>query len=575
MVKLTAIDSVENFVDQIKELTTDKPLNVEEFCLMYSFRYGQSVNDTLSALGLPADIDSFVNMRTDIVLDNDMIYSLVFQNEQQNLIKTFSPLIEVEKIMKDIMVDNKNSNSPLIEMKMIFAKFTEKFGCSLSSVIAKRPIDFFQENSDKFIMKEGKVMLAPPGLGMMMSANPDTSCTPNKSLYAPPTPILTSFAKFNKEEENNKKFSPSTQTVNRSNSDWDKITKRRPSNITKCITNDYFITSSGKKEKKHNDIRWDRTDNTCRKSASNLSSSTRSSCDEFSDSDNEKSDQIYYDLHTKISSRSFNSRVAQTSNAVIEAIENCMFLSIEQVAKCGAAGSGTVIDTCASANLVIFVKNLPHENQANYMPNFLRMLKAIVDSELPQHLVQSQAVINPELSAVTFQTKDTLKINIQVAPAFPHYNDAIIALGELAPSARMHFAPVFAKEMTHFVGKQPGSVKVTIRLLKWWRGEQTWSHDLYKPSDDIINLLVIYSAMQGKPKDQKQAVANVLSLFSHFDELRVFWNNYYKKSDIWAPLLLQKPLLMDPVNPFVNIVDPQVFDPSELMEKAASTRFFY
>ena len=37
-----------------------------------------------------------------------------------------------------------------------------------------------------------------------------------------------------------------------------------------------------------------------------------------------------------------------------------------------------------------------------------------------------------------------------------------------------------------FVGKQPGSVKACMRLLKWWRDQQTFSCDLTRPSDELL-----------------------------------------------------------------------------------------
>ena len=70
-------------------------------------------------------------------------------------------------------------------------------------------------------------------------------------------------------------------------------------------------------------------------------------------------------------------------------------------------------------------------------------------------------------------------------------------------------------------------------------------------------------------------VANCMSLLSRFDQLRVVWSNYYDPSDVWSPLMLQKPLLMDPVNPFSNVADPQDFDARELMAYAKSTHFFW
>merc|ERR1719388_52772 len=116
---------------------------------------------------------------------------------------------------------------------------------------------------------------------------------------------------------------------------------------------------------------------------------------------------------------------------------------------------------------------------------------------------------------------------------------------------------------------------VTMRLLKWWRDQQQWSSEYTTPSDDVLELVAVYSALQTKPKDQRTAIANVMSLMARFNEVRIVWSNYYKKEDIWAPLLSHRPLLIDPVNPFVNAADPQSFDPKELMELARSTRFFW
>ena len=57
-----------------------------------------------------------------------------------------------------------------------------------------------------------------------------------------------------------------------------------------------------------------------------------------------------------------------------------------------------------------------------------------------------------------------------------------------------------------------------------------------------------------------------------------FRSNYYDPSDVWSPLMLQKPLLMDPVNPFSNVADPQVrsrnrrgFFPRRFVEKAGQS----
>ena len=164
---------------------------------------------------------------------------------------------------------------------------------------------------------------------------------------------------------------------------------------------------------------------------------------------------------------------------------------------------------------------------------------------------------------------------MRFSPAFDSYVKTVQALGALGPYARKPFEPSFVKERTQFVSKQPGHVKVTMRLLKWWRDQQAWSCALTRPSDFVLELVAIYASQQCGKVTQGQMIANCMSLLSRFDQLRVVWSNFYDPSDVWSPLMLQKPLLMDPVNPFSNVADPQDFDARELMSFAATTHFFW
>merc|ERR1719152_718437 len=129
--------------------------------------------------------------------------------------------------------------------------------------------------------------------------------------------------------------------------------------------------------------------------------------------------------------------------------------------------------------------------------------------------------------------KDTITVDLRFSPAFESYQAKVQALGQLGPNSRKPFEASFCPERTQFVAKQPGNVKVTIRLLKWWRDQQAFSCELTRPS------------------------------------------NYYDQKDVWSPLMMQRPLLIDPVNPFSNIVDPQDFDSRELTQFAATTHFFW
>jgi len=286
----------------------------------------------------------------------------------------------------------------------------------------------------------------------------------------------------------------------------------------------------------------------------------------------EKDEDMYQELHTKISSRSFNSRVAQALSTVRDVVVEKCFLNVTDVVKGGSVGKGTAIADCSDAELVFFVRGLPSDGHAKWMAPLLRSVRSVLVEQLPAELATNIECTN---DAVRMTVKDCVSLDLRFSPAFESYAETVQALGQLGPQSRKPFEPSFVRERTQFVAKQPGHVKVTIRLLKWWREQQTWSCALTRPSDMILELVAIYAAQQCGKTSQSQMIANCMALLARFDQLRVVWSNFYDKSDAWAPLLMQKPLLMDPVNPFNNVADPQDFDPRELMSLAAKTRFFW
>jgi len=256
---------------------------------------------------------------------------------------------------------------------------------------------------------------------------------------------------------------------------------------------------------------------------------------------------------------------------VAEVVQEKTFLNVTEVVKGGSVGKGTAIEDCNDAVLVVFVKGLPSEGHQKWLPPLLRSVQGTLENHLPADLA-SEIVCTED--SVQMKVKKTMTVELKFSPAFESYGATVQALGSLGPNARKPFEPSFVKESTQFIAKQPGHVKVTIRLLKWWREQQEWSCSLTRPSDEVLELLAVYVAQQCGKVDQAQMVANCMSVMARFDQMRVVWSNFYGKSDVWNPLMMQKPLLMDPVNPFRNVADPQDFDPRELMSLASSTHFF-
>merc|ERR1719311_1391597 len=96
----------------------------------------------------------------------------------------------------------------------------------------------------------------------------------------------------------------------------------------------------------------------------------------------EQNEDLYQELHTKISSRSFNSRVAQALSSIKEIVEQHCFLNVVDVVKGGSVGKGTAITDCEDAELVFFVKGLPTEGHQKWMAPLLRSVKATLSLNL-------------------------------------------------------------------------------------------------------------------------------------------------------------------------------------------------
>jgi hypothetical protein len=287
----------------------------------------------------------------------------------------------------------------------------------------------------------------------------------------------------------------------------------------------------------------------------------------------ENNGDAYLDLHTKISGRAFSSKATQALNDITAAVSDKLFLNVDHVVRGGSVGRGTVIGGATDAEIVFFLKDLPVAGQLKWLPALHKAVVGVLNECLSaSHGVED---VVAEADSVKFNVRGVVSVDLKFVPVFDSLAEVHQALQHSEADTRRRLGCALLKERTHFIAKQPGQVKVTMRLLKWWRDQQQWSSVSTRPSDDLVELLVVHSACLTKPQDQQTAVTNVLGLMSRFTELHVTWTNYYKKSDIWDPLLNHQPLLMDPVNPFLNVADPQMFDHRELMTYAAQTHFFW
>lgn len=279
----------------------------------------------------------------------------------------------------------------------------------------------------------------------------------------------------------------------------------------------------------------------------------------------EKND-AYLDLHSRISGRAFSSKVTQALNEISTTISEHLPFNIERVIRGGSVGRGTVIGNFTDAELIFHIRDMPATAQLK--PELHKAVVGVLKMQLGAPDVEDIVATN---DAVKFNLRGILAITLKFVPVFACFADVYKAMATATPEARERLSAALTKERTHFISKQSGQVKVTMRLMKWWRDQQRWSSAIARPTNDLLELMTVHSAIQSKPKDQSEAVHNIFKLMANFHDLNITWTNFYKKSEVWAPLSQNRPLVMDPVNPYLNIADPKVFQAREMMMMASKT----
>lgn len=292
-------------------------------------------------------------------------------------------------------------------------------------------------------------------------------------------------------------------------------------------------------------------------------------------------DQQYLDLHEKVCGDSLSSKTAEALSGIVEAVSKVSFLKVDHVVQGGSVGRGTVVggsspslpaSACVDAEAVFVVKGLPDIGHDRWLPPLLKAVHAVLQLSLGADERVDQLRLTSD--SLQMRVRGLVTLDVRFAPLVRSYAAILRLVKDQAPQLRRHYSPMFAKEATLFVQQQPEHVRVTMQLIKWWRGQQSWSDKVFWPSDATLEALAAYSAAKSQPADQRAAVANVMALLAQFDSLEIVWSDRYSHDNVWPPLLSERPLLMDPANPFVNLASPNTFDAYELMSFARTTSFF-
>lgn len=284
--------------------------------------------------------------------------------------------------------------------------------------------------------------------------------------------------------------------------------------------------------------------------------------------------EVYLELYSKIYDQELCKKATGMATRIADSFSACSFLNISHSVHTGSVGRGTAIERAADSKVIFFLNGLPDTGCSTWLPPLLQAAA----SGLREHLNECAQGLAVEVAdsddAVRVTSEqDKASVDLHFSPAFDSTEEALACL-RAQDTDGLPSRVVLAEQQLHFIQTQPENVKVAMRLLKWWRAQQQWSSPQMQPSDELLELVAAYAAVQSQPADVRAVVEGALMLLAHASELQVVWPSelrIYIESDVPEHMWNQRPLMLGPINPFVNVIDPEFFDSSELEVLAART----
>jgi hypothetical protein len=265
----------------------------------------------------------------------------------------------------------------------------------------------------------------------------------------------------------------------------------------------------------------------------------------------------YLNLHKELTSCSSIQKASRALDVVVKAACEGSFLQIQRVIRGGSIGRGTAVPGCTDAKAMLLLTGVPCLGHAKWAPPLLQLLAAMLHIKLAasDSSFEEVAVVDGAVH-VTFKGETTVSLELEAADA---------------PDA------IFADRRARFFDRQPASVKVTMKLMKWWRNQQQWEDDSSIPSDEILEYICAFAAYGQLPENQFTAVGQVMTLLADFKKLCVIWPDgvaSYRPELIPRPVLIERPLLLDPTDPEANICnlpeEEEAFDYTQLARLASN-----
>ncbi|CAE7519560.1 unnamed protein product [Symbiodinium microadriaticum] len=272
----------------------------------------------------------------------------------------------------------------------------------------------------------------------------------------------------------------------------------------------------------------------------------------------------------------FDEEIQKDVKAMLEVLrhqlEKVSFLAVDCAVVGGPVGQG--LHCRHGAEIVLFVRQLPFKNFSQWLPHLVETLTPVLQFQLGQLAAPTIDCVKAGRDRVHFDLlAEGLSIPIEVllSPIFKSRAHLMECIRDSPPDERLYFYAAFVRERNELMAGQSTDVKAIMNLMLWWVSVQPWSIASVRPTKWLVQLLTLRSCRKVQ-SDRSRLVAAVLRSFADLASLKELWEDadtslcLYVSQDVWKPLLGQRPLVMDPVNPFCNLLDG--FDGSELIKYA-------
>jgi len=208
------------------------------------------------------------------------------------------------------------------------------------------------------------------------------------------------------------------------------------------------------------------------------------------------------------------------------------------------------------------------EGFADQAPRYVKTILAKVQSSFPEDKVEVQ-----ELSMTLHMPLCTVMLS--VAPRFQLRSASLMpAIKKTAPTSRKAFQPALRVQWVKLLQEQSDTVQRAAALLKWWSSKQGFSTTFAHPPPRMVESVALYVGATSNDLSLAQLVMKSMQVIADMGELKVRWCDelsdlsIYEPSEVQRNVRSQKPLLMDPVNPFNNLLNKRIFGVEELVAAA-------